>query len=284
MQKRGPWPTWQFLKETNASEDLDIESSFLAFRGVICAIYRDEEAASSYLQKAHHLFPESPWVWCEWSRAHEYMDHHDAAISAARHALSIRPWYRPAVQQLVHLLLLANQDDEACSVYSTACDHIECGPLVQQWIVACSEREEYQEIPAFCRRAKELMPYAEKDTIEWIDARELDAYYALGDFDQAACLADKYEATKELASKLRQPGLHVQRAKINVPFVRQYDATCAPASLASVAAYWQWDITHDEIVEAVCYGGTFSHTLRRWITDRGWLVREFRVTGNPSRT
>lgn len=278
MQKRGPWPTWQFLEETPASDDLDTEASLIAFRGVICAIYRDEEAASSYLQKARHLLPESPWVWSEWSRVHEYLDRHDEAISAARQALSFRPWYRPAVQQLLHLLLLANKDDEARSVFLSANSALESGPIIQQWIVACSEREEYSAIPGFCQQARELMPHAEKETREWLAAREMDAFYALGDFDRAAVIADDLEAAKDLAAKLRTPGFQPRCTKIQVPFVRQADATCAPASLASVASHWHWDITHDEIAEAVCYGGTFPHTLRRWITERGWLAREFRVT------
>ena len=278
MQRRGPWLTWQFLHETPISADPDVEASLIAFRGVICAIYGDEESAATYLQKAHKIQPESPWIWTERSRVHSYLDQHEEAVTAARHALFLQPWYRAAVQQLIHLLLLANKDEEANSIFSSASSNIESGPLVQQWIIACSEREDYADIPALCQRSRELMPQAEKETLEWLGTREVDAYYALGDFERAASLAEDHEATKDLTAKLRMPGFRACRARLNVPFVRQDDATCAPASLASIAAYWNWDITHEEIAEAVCYGGTFPHTLRRWITERGWSVREFQIT------
>lgn len=285
LSTRGPWPAWDLLRNAEGLDGLtpSVHASILATRGHICGLFRDRLSVEQIFVKAHELNPNSPWVWTEESCAWEKLDEPEKAMEAARRAYELNPSYRPTIQQLVQLLINACRDEEADALLATATSRLESGYLYQQWLVALSEREDWSRMPGFCAEARRLLPWAEKPLLEWIEAREIDAYCGLKNFEQALALAERQPEGEKLCEKIRALSAESRKIKLNVPFIRQDDATCAPASLASVAAYWRWDVTHDEIAEAVCYGGTYPHGLREWVEKQGWIVREFRVTWDSAR-
>lgn len=285
LSTRGPWPAWDLLRNAEGLDGLtpSVHASILATRGHICGLFRDRLAVEQTFARAHELDPSSPWVWTEESCAWEKLDEPEKAMEAVRRAYELTPSYRPTIQQLVQLLINACRDEEAEAVLTSTTSRLESGYLYQQWLVALSEREDWVRMPGFCAEARRLLPWAEKPLLDWIAAREIDAYCGLKDFDQALALAERQPEGEKLCERIRGLSGHARKIKLNVPFIRQDDATCAPASLASVAAYWQWDVTHDEIAEAVCYGGTYPHGLREWVEKRGWIVREFQVTWDSTR-
>ncbi len=282
---RGPWAAWEFLRDTDGLGEAtpSVQASTLALQGHLAGVFRDRSSVDQLFQKAHAIDPESAWLWTEQSSTWELLDEPERAMEAARHAYEIGPTYRPAIQQIVSLLLNTNRDDEAEEILAQACAKLESGHLIQQWLVALSEREEWGRMPALCVEARRLFPWAEKPLLEWIDAREIDALCGLKNFDLAAALAEQQPDNDRQLQRIREMSAETRRIKLNVPFLRQDDATCAPASLASVAAHWGWDVTHDEIAEAICYGGTYPHGLREWVEGRGWVVREFKVTWDSCR-
>ena len=73
-------------------------------------------------------------------------------------------------------------------------------------------------------------------------------------------------------------GAGKRQVLMDVPFVKQHHATCAPATLAAVSAYWSVPAEHLEIAEEICYDGTPAHSQRRWAEQHGFVTREFRVT------
>ncbi|HET6409759.1 MAG TPA: C39 family peptidase, partial [Chthoniobacteraceae bacterium] len=282
LSSRGPWATWEFLRdfETLPGAKGHTLASALALRGRISAVFKDRRGALTLLEKAHAMEPDSPWIWTEQSMALEFLDEREAALDAAQKALELQPHYRSGVQQAATLLLNANRDEEAEALLRSASEQIESGAVFLQWITALSERERFEVIPELCDRAERLLPWAEKAIKEWLNARRADAFYGLRDFPRAAEYAEACSDPlhQKAAPRLRAPEADARRMKLPVPFVPQDNDTCAPASLASVAGFWNWDVTHDQIVEAVCYGGTQMHGLRQWVEERGWIVREFRVT------
>ncbi len=279
---KGPWAAWELLRdfETLPGASDSTRASVNALRGRICAFFKDRSAALSFFRKAHDFEADPAWVWTEQSLALEYLDDREGALVAVRKALDLHPWNRSAVQQAASLFLMANRDDEAEELFRCASEQTESGAILLQWITALDEREKFAVIPELCDQAQSRLPWVEKPLMEWLDARRTDAWYGLGEFSRAAEYAEKVGGTLYgfVAPRLRTPEEGAKRVKWPVPFVRQDNDTCAPASLASLAAYWNWDVTHDQIAEAVCYGGTQMHGLRQWVEERGWLVREFRVT------
>ena len=47
------------------------------------------------------------WLLVERADVYELEDRYEDALHAAREALAIKPWYRPAIQVAAHLLELA---------------------------------------------------------------------------------------------------------------------------------------------------------------------------------
>ncbi|MCF7733986.1 MAG: C39 family peptidase [Akkermansiaceae bacterium] len=59
--------------------------------------------------------------------------------------------------------------------------------------------------------------------------------------------------------------------------------TCAPATLAAIAAYWRKDHDHLTIANAICHEGTPWHKERQWAEENGFDTREFRLTADAVR-
>ncbi|HRJ71027.1 MAG TPA: tetratricopeptide repeat protein, partial [Terrimicrobiaceae bacterium] len=280
MAQRGPLAAWSFLRDLDPPGQPEISASIYALRGKICAHFKDRRGMAAQFGLAFASAPDSAWIHTEHSSALELIDELAAAQSEARKALALQGRFRPAVQQLAHLLLSANEDAEALALLEDAASRMESGAILQQWIIALSERGENLRIPALCERAGQLLIWADAGTKSWLSARRADAFRGAGDFARAAAEAARCpdRLYQQSLSRLVQSDAPKARIKLDVPFIRQDDNTCAPASLASIMAYWQKDVTHEQIAEAVCYGGTVSHGLRKWVEDFGWFVREFRVT------
>lgn len=288
LGNKGPWFAWQELKsfETETNPQPRQLADALMQRAGICAMFRDAESSESWFRKAEKLDHDPAWYFTERSRAYRFLDEPERALESARQAVGAKPYYRPGVQQLAYLLFEANQDEEALGLLRAAVEATESGAIVQQLIAALAEREQFSEtIPLFDEASRRL-PWAEAPTSSWLAAKRADALYAMGKWAESAACAEQVEYPQmycETAERLRAGG-EGRRVRLHVPFVKQGDATCAPASLASVAAYWNLDATQDEIAESVCYGGTYLHTLRAWAEKRGWIAREFRVTWDSLRS
>lgn len=75
------------------------------------------EAAVTYLERAHHLNPNSfAWTYC-LGLAQAAQGHNADAISSLRDALHLNPTYRPAELRLGECLLAAGKPDESAAVY-----------------------------------------------------------------------------------------------------------------------------------------------------------------------
>lgn len=279
-QRRGPWATWSWLRGAEASVggDPEILAHLASLRGRLCGQFRDSQGADRWLSRARELAPRDPWVRVEESIAREHMDQRDEAEAAAREALELRPWYRPAVQQLAELLVARNADAEALELLAEGARQTESGALLQQVIILLSERDDPEQIPELCDSAESRMAWIEPEVAEWFAARRAQAYWLLGDRAAAADWAARVSGSfhGDFAGRLRAGT--GRRVRLDVPFQRQDQATCAPATLASLTAYWGAGADHAQIADAICYNGTLPHAERAWLEDAGWITREFRLT------
>ncbi len=86
-----------------------------------------------------------------------------------------------------------------------------------------------------------------------------------------------------LAPRLEAPAAAARRVLLDVGFVRQHHQTCARATIAALARFWEQPGEHLEVAEAICYDGTPDHRQRCWAERNGWLPREFTVTWDSAR-
>lgn len=281
LQRRGPHAAWKFMQRIGDLPEATppVRSDWLAFHGCVAGIFRDFESAESYLARAAEACPDRPWTCIERSTLFEMEDQYEEALAAARRALELHTWYRPAVQSVAHVLQILGREREALDLLIEADHQIENGPAVAQLAAWQTELSLHADAARSHERFAELSPLMEKDIAKWLAARRSDAAYYLGDFTKAAEHAKQVDDDfyKKIAEKL-SASTEGKRVLLPVGFVRQHHMTCAPATLSAISRFWTMSADHLAVAEAICYDGTPNHHERNWAQENGWVTREFTVT------
>jgi tetratricopeptide (TPR) repeat protein len=288
LEKWGPLMTWRLLDGVErwpaerGEGQVGMWADLIALRARCAAAFRDFATAHQLIEQALALGPGSAWICLEAANVYEMEDCLSEALDWAQHALVLRPWFRPAVQIMASLLKQLGRDEEGLSLLREACVHLQSGTLLMQLAGLLSEREELEGLEPLWAEAESLLPLADPVLRRWLVARRADALYRTGKSLEAAAMAARVENPyyTRLAATLEQdpPSEGKHRLRLSVPYVRQDHFTCGPATLASLCAFWGLPHSHDRIVDAICYNGTYNHTERAWVEKGGMYAREFRVT------
>ncbi len=290
--RRGPLAARRLLGRADvraalaAGADDETRADVLCLRAHIAAAFRDEDAAGMLWEQAHALAPTRPWTWRERAALLVALDQYPEALDAARESLRLQAWYRPAVEQAAHILTLLNRDDEAVALLENALDPGKGG--LESASAAGLLAGIYAELqrPADALRALERLeawsPLLEDPGRQSLAARRGEARLLLNDLPGAAAAADALAPHSffhaKTAERLRDPERQAaRRVTLPVPFVRQHEKTCAPATLAALSRYWNRPADQADIAREIWYGGTFDHQERRWAETHGWAAREFRA-------
>lgn len=287
MMRGGPLASWQWTDKALARKNLPPETraDLLAMKADVCGTFRDFENGWRFLNEAQSIAPESPWI--RQQRASLLMDQHQfaEAETAAREALALRPWYRPTVQMLARILHFQNRAPEAIALLAEACQHLQSSAVLMQLITMRRETEDYDQMLGQLEQLREMQALSEPAFNEWVDQRILDAFVLKGERIRAAEHAEKLDADayRDMALRLRDTNIPWVRVKLPVRFVAQQHNTCGPATLAALAQFMGLPIEQTQIIDAICYDGTYDFTERRWCTANGFAVREFAVTWDAAR-
>ena len=260
----------------------DDRSDLMAFKAWALGTLRDFSRATETITEALAITPDRAWTHVQHASLLEMRDRYEEALEAARQALALRPVYRPAVLQVTDCLVHLGRDDEAIQLLVETHRRTENGAFATRLQAFYSEREDYQNALWCLDQAEPLMPLMPKATREWFAGRRADFLYMAGDID--ACLewcdrAPEKGFQQMVASKLRCPGARSRaRKRLAVPFTRQHNMTCAPATLASLARFWNREHDHLDIATAICHDGTPWHKERAWAESNGFIAREFSFT------
>ncbi len=281
IERRGAWAAWRFISSHAMPPEANDEhrAHWLALKAGVLGRLRDFDEAEQWLAQAEAL-GERPWVCVERAGVLALEDRHDDAERWARRALELRPWYRPAVQWVVHFLVQRERDDEALSLLSEATTRLESFGLLVQLATLLHEQQRYEEIGPVLDACERHAPLLEKALAQWLTMRRADLAYYLGDLDRARELAKTIGAPffTRLAERLARPPAERRRVVLPVGFVRQNYQTCAPATLAAIARHWSMPGDHLEMAATITYGGTPHHSERNWAEEHGWRTKEFTVT------
>lgn len=281
--RRGPLAAWEALRATPPDHPARARAEWHGLAAAVLAALRDADAAEASLARALDLDPTHPWLHVERSSVLQSLDRYDEALAAARHALDLRPWFRPGVQAVAHLLVLRDEVDEALALLAGARAHVRAGSLAAHAAGLLMQRGRPAEAIEALDEFERWSPLLETAGRRWARGLRSDARYLLGDLE--GCLADAREAGgfhERIVERL-EAGVEADRVDLDLPFVRQHKDTCAPASLAMIAGYWRQPVDHLELAAEICYDGTPSHAERRWAEARGWVVRPFTLTEAAAR-
>lgn len=288
LASRGPLAAWKFVNEHSIPADArqDLQSHWCSQRAAILGRLRDFDAAEAWLRKAE-TFGAHAWTCLEWAVFYMLDDRHDEAEAAARKAMQLHPWYRPAVQWVAHFLVQRERDDEALDLLTQATKRLESGAVLMQLANLQMELSRDDDAARSLDEVERLSPLMDKHLQLWLHARRCDLACRTGDYDKAiehaknAVGKDKktkakfYENLVPLLANRSGPG---KRVVIPVRFVRQHHGTCAPATLVAIARFWSMPAEHLEVAADISYAGTPHHGQRTWAHEHGWYAKEFTVS------
>jgi cellulose synthase operon protein C len=280
--RRGPLATWNFLEtlgEPAAAGDPDGLAHYCSVRAMTAAALRDFATAEGWMRRALETTALDPWLVTTQAHLLEREDRYPEALETARRALALRPWFRPAVQDVAHLLQVLDRDEEALTFLLEATRQIESLHVTRQLALLQTEMGLHGEAAASLKRFETEAPLMEPQERSWLGRQRLLLACRSGDFGKALAEARQIDEPyhRGLADRLERSPQRRQ-VRLEVPFVRQHYLTCAPATLSALSRFWHQPVEHLELAEAICYNGTPAPSERHWAETHGWRVCEFTVT------
>lgn len=291
LGRRGPLAARRFLDRERVDRAIaaggtpEVRASICALRAQIAAAFRDVDAAEDHWRRAQALDP-SAWIYAQRTALLIQADLYAEALEASCEALRLQPWHRPAVQYSAQALSLLGRDEEALALLTAALDPsvgaLESPAIAGQLATLLAELERPEEVLRALDRCEALSPLAEESGRQWLASQRAEALLQLGDLAGSAAAAEPLMAAsffyRQTVPRLREPGRQSARRVLHaVPFVRQHERTCAPATLAALTRFWNRPADQAAIAAEICYGGTFDHQERHWAGAHGWTAREFRI-------
>ena len=283
----GPLAAWKFTQAHTFPEDApkDLQSHWCSQLAAILSRLRDFDAAEEWLRKAEAIGAQA-WTCLERAAVYALEDRHDEAEVAARQALQLHPWYRPAVQWVAHFLVQKERDDEALELLTQATARLESGAVYVQLASLQIELQRFDDATHSIDEVERLSPLVDKWMKQWIAGRRCDLACHQGEYGKASEFAAQAVGDKKTRSKFyedlvkRLPNRTGVGKRVQIPFgfIRQHHRTCAPATLVSIAKFWKMPGEHLEVAADISYAGTPHHSQRKWADDNGWFTKEFTVT------
>jgi cellulose synthase operon protein C len=280
LSRRGWQSAWKLAREEAQPGSSPAEQAdWYALRARLLAIVRDFESAHHWLDKAFRLDADSSWLPVEQADVLVLEDRREEALVVIEQAVTERPCNRPTLLTAAELLAESGREEEAISLLSTAAQRLESGAIWAHLGQLQTELGQYVGAVYSFSQVEVCSPLMDKSQRQWLIAMQADLQYFLGARGEAAALARNVGTPRytAFADRLEHPASGEQRVVLPVGFVRQHHITCAPATLASLCAYWSMGTDHLELAAEICYDGTPSHSERAWAERNGLWVREFCV-------
>jgi tetratricopeptide (TPR) repeat protein len=271
------------------TDDAELQSSWLAWNGVLWGTPRDFARAHDYIERARGFYASDGWVSSCESDVRGMADDWDEALNCAALSWELNPGAPYAAHSLGNSLLNLGRVREAAERLGRAADSGESCEIASYacWQqCALAETLEGAERNASVSRAREL---AEKLTaLAPLADRECRTLFATIHLDLAQ-FADDHDEMERWAREVRSPFYHrvlsnlrksPSGARIRLAFQRklQKHLTCLPTSLSSALATMNVNVDADAMAAEITYGGTTDWAAAEWLENRGLKVRSFVVT------
>ena|GEM_PF-2234500 len=283
LTDRGPLETLEFLQANPRPTASDRTIERLHWMWLFAIAYvtlRDFSAASRCIEQMEAVGKRADIVWFVRANLLERQDRYDAALQAIDRAIELKAGRRP-IQYKSHLLTLRGRDDEAYALLQAADGRMQVGGFAWQMALIDYERRDYAACQRMLQRFESLTPLRERSFGDLFLLFRSELARRLGDDQEAIRYASQSRSARgrEIAAMLADPQRLSRTDKIlPVPFIRQHEMTCGPATLAAVSVYWGQPAEHLEVAEEICYAGTTTHAERKWAEANGFTTAEFTMT------
>ena len=281
---RGPLHAMRFLEESfrlmdRDEDDINSYMHALSLYAEAFAEARDFDSASRYMDKAREIDDKDLFTIISAARLSEKQERIQDSFDLINEALSIAPYYRPAVEYNGYLLATHEGIESAISYLSKSAPQMEYGRVYNSLAIYAEELNDYESMREHLKKAMSMSPMLSDVAIGWYHGRISDSYYFTGEMELAVgeLQLAKGEFYEDRLKKMQSVVKDVYK-RLEVPFVRQEHMTCAPAVLTALAMYWGLSVDQMEVVDEICYDGTPDYEERRWAEEHGFLVKEFTIT------
>ncbi|WP_176159204.1 tetratricopeptide repeat protein [Prosthecobacter debontii] len=285
--EQGHLAAWQHALKAESSPGIGGQAlaDLKTIRAITAGTYRDFETAWKLWQEAFALCPDRAWLLVEKASILQCEEKRLEALEALDEALHTRPWFRPAVQHRGRMLHLLGRADEAVQFLTEASQHLQSYAVTAQLMSLKRELDDHAGMAELADRVEAESLLLDSAGQAWLQSYRADIFHLKGDYPKAAEYAEAVgnDYYTGFATRLKQASSPGKRVRLPFEFVHQKHNTCAPATLAAIAHFWQVPITMEQIVDAICYDGTYDHTARTWCEANGFACREFRVTTDAVR-
>ncbi|MFO0847968.1 MAG: hypothetical protein U0871_05315 [Gemmataceae bacterium] len=282
LERFGPYSCWRFQQQHQDWSDAppELRADWLAVAALAAARVRDFDRADKALAQAEALAPGRPWVLVERASVLEIADRTADALAAARQALALHPWFRPAVQAVGHLLRRAGREDEAVEFLTEADRHLESSIVAAQLTGLLLDLGRPADADRALDRYEELSPLLEPETRKWLHARRADVAYLLGDAGRAEREARQVgeDFYTRFADALGQAKPTDDRPWALGRSLLPLPAAPGATPQAALAAFWRVPVAEPPADAPPAFDGLPDAADRRRWEAAGYVAREFALT------
>lgn len=284
FEKFGPLAAWRFMAKQDDWSDAspDLRADWHAFGAFVLARLRDFDRAMRGLDRAEELAPRRAWIQVERAAVLEAADRADDSLAAARRALELQPWFRPAVQAVAHLLQKSGQEAEAAEFLQGALPHLESGivwaHLASLQLELARPESALQSLEQYERHS----PLLEAEGRKWLAARRADAHYALGNRPEAARHAAELDDDfhRRFAGNLREaPAGRHSPVRIAIPSPTPGEP---PSVSELLSLHWNHPFPPAPPDAPPTQDGLPDAAERSRAEEAGWVCREFTFTSDSA--
>lgn len=284
---------WSALHSLEAMEPLFVGESDLETRvrwhclkADLLSSLRDFQGAYQAWEQAHDTNPDArPVINCQ---ADIFLaeDRISEALEFLDRAFLNDPRDFEVVLSRAQALRTLGRESESVAFLEEQEQAFESSILTLQLASYRTMNKEFEKSLEILDRYAEQARTPDKYSDQWLEMQRFRCHYRLDSLDTAKvhlarCASPNH---RKLLKNLEKSGPQDRRVSLAVQNIRQSHVTCGPATIAIVSGFWGIPADQAEIAEEICYDGTSILHHRRWAEERDWVVREFTVDWDISRT
>jgi tetratricopeptide (TPR) repeat protein len=267
-------------EERPADADDEEYADWLQARAQIYSGLRDFERAEECLAASLPFTEDLHWVELLRCYYHWRNDEPERALARAEELIEEYPDYAALYSLAGDLHFDLDHREEALHWYAQGGERFELPSLwyhharILRQIGRLEEaRSKYRELLERREWPKRSLGAAARDELFRIA-------HELGEHEEAARLWGEASSYMRKFYEVYEPVAEGQqrearRVHHKVPYVRQDELTCAPATLSAVLRWFGVDVPHDEAAGQITYTGTPDYRLHAFCKERGLEVRPF---------
>ena len=285
----GIYAVWRRLRQLELSAETSRGTGAQPLwltRAWIAACFKDFESADHWWQKAEQVDAKNPILYVTLASMLEREYRYEEALLAARKATEVRPGHASGHRVAAHLLQLLNRDAESLTTLEEASRRIQNVPVLLDLARLQIAMAKHVEADATLETVISLSPILETEVRDTVLSMRAHAAWQAGNIAAAISQAREHGTKDALrfAERLEKSEPKPRRVQLTVPFVRQEQDTCAPATLVALSRFWNREAEQVAVAEEICYTGTPLHASRTWAEQHGWSTREFTVTWEAAKS